>query len=70
MSDIVDKCSLNVLVPESSRFDPTTFFGSPGQGQDEQPSIDAVPRRKVLHFGTIRDLALINHLSYSFPGVT
>lgn len=67
---MVDKCCLNVLVPESSGFDPTTFFGSPGRGQDEQPSIDAVPRRKVLHFGMIRDLALIDQSSYSFSGVS
>lgn len=67
---MIDKCCVNVLVPESSEFNLTSFFGSPGRGQNEQPSIDAVPRRKVLHFGMIRDLSLIDQSSYSFSGVS
>ena len=69
--DIVESCSLNVLVPETFNFDPASFFvanGSQGHGDDNQLSISAVPRRKVLYFGMIRGSELIDQSSYSFLG--
>ena len=69
--DVVENCSLNVLVPEASNFDPASFCnpnGSPGQGQDEQRSMSVIPRRKVLYFGMIRVLKQSDQSSYSFLG--
>lgn len=54
--DITESCTIEVLVPEASDFDPKTLSRSkenPEQAQDEQPSISAVRRRNFIYFGTI-----------------
>ena len=69
--DVVEECSLNVLVPEASNFDPASFCDpneSRGQGQDEQRSISVIPRRKVLYFGMVRVIEQSDQSSYSFLG--
>ena len=70
-TDITDRCSLSVLVPENSNFDPSTYLSasdSQEREQNVQLPISAVPTRRFLYFGVLLCLELSIQPSYSFSG--